>query len=137
MVSPRPGRKRYVASALLALLPGTGAMARVLELDIGRIETALGTLEGVALRLDWPDAAATGALELRVASLDAGDLGYRYEALRWRCPMTLERAARRVVCRGELRAADPPRHAGRAMAGGRAHGRAGRGPWHARRDSAG
>jgi hypothetical protein len=104
MVSPRPGRKLCVLSALSGLLLCPCATARVLELDIERVETAVGQIEGLALRVDWPDGAATGALELRIGRLDTGGLGYRFERLRWRCPLTLDRATQRVECRGALRA---------------------------------
>lgn len=105
MVSPRSGRKFRFLATLCALLAAGDGGARVLELEVERIETALGPIEDVALRLDWPEGAATGSLELRMARLDAADLGYRYEKLRWNCPLLLDRVAHRIHCSGRLRAA--------------------------------
>ena len=93
--------RRLLALALLAggLLPT--AQARTLEARIARVETAVATLQGVRVRLDWPAQAAEGVLSLQADSVAAPDLGYRYRDLSWRCP--LQRAGARWRCEGELR----------------------------------
>lgn len=74
------------------LLPGlclTGgqAAARIASARIARVTTAVATLEGVTVQLDWPAQATHGALRLLAASLEAPDLGYRFRDLDWRCDL--------------------------------------------------
>lgn len=85
-----------------ALLAPAWASARVAQLRAERVTTAVGTLAQVRLRLDWPEGAAAGELQLWAGRVDAPDLGYRFRDLHWRCP--LRRTARGGwQCEGELR----------------------------------
>lgn len=87
---------------LLAVLAAPAASARVAQARVAKITTAVATLEQVRLRLDWPDGAAAGELQLWAGRVDAPDLGYRFRDLHWRCP--LQRTARGGwQCEGELR----------------------------------
>ena len=77
--------------AILHLLPlllfacTLQAQARVMMAKIERVTTAVATLEGVEVQLDWPADAASGMLVLRAARAEAPDLGYRFRALEWQC----------------------------------------------------
>lgn len=98
----------HLAVALIALGPGLLAMsapvpARVLEIGIERASTAIGRIDGLMLRVDWPDDAAAGELTLTADTLDASELGYRYRDLRWRCPLQRPQPDR-FLCEGKLRA---------------------------------
>lgn len=87
---------------LVAALAALPAQARVAQLRAAKVTTAVATLEQVRLRLDWPDGAAAGELQLWAGRVDAQDLGYRFRDLHWRCP--LRRTARGGwQCEGELR----------------------------------
>src|SRR3546814_18717853 len=70
---------------------------------IERVTTAVATLEGVEVRLDWPAQATTGELRLRAARVDAPDLGYRLRSLEWRCPLARDGQGG-WRCDGELHA---------------------------------
>lgn len=63
------------------------APARTLTANIARVSTAVATLEGVTVRLDWPAQAAQGELTLTARRVAAPDLGYRYADVSWRCPL--------------------------------------------------
>ena len=70
---------------------------------IAKVTTAVATLEGVGVRLDWPANAQQGELTLTARRADFADLGYRYANLTWRCP--LRRDGRGGwQCTGALRA---------------------------------
>lgn len=85
-------------------LAGGHADARTAVARISRVTTAVATLEGVRVQLDWPAQATQGTLRLRAARVDAPDLGYRFRNLDWRCPLQRDgRGGWR--CSGVLRAA--------------------------------
>lgn len=84
---------------LACILP---AQARTMTAKIERVATAVATLEGVEVRLDWPAHAATGELRLRAARVEAPDLGYRFRSLEWRCPLARDGQGG-WRCDGELR----------------------------------
>ncbi len=74
------------------LLPGlclTGgqADARTAIARIARVTTAVATLQGVRVQLDWPAQARQGTLRLQAARVDAPDLGYRFRNLDWHCAL--------------------------------------------------
>jgi len=70
------------------LLAGFGPVqARTLQAKIAKVSTAIATLEGVSVRLDWPAQAMQGDLELHARQIDAPDLGYHYRDVHWRCPL--------------------------------------------------
>jgi hypothetical protein len=109
-MNSRDRARKRLSWLALAALPWLCAesSARVLQVDVERTSFALGRLDRLALRLDWPDGASQGAVELRAAVLDAPELGYRFRELRWTC--TLERrAAGDFHCEGPLRAQDAGR----------------------------
>ena len=89
---------------LLLLACSLPTQARTMTAKIERVTTAVATLEGVEVRLDWPADADSGALVLRAARVDAPDLGYRFRALAWRCPLMRDGQGG-WRCDGELRAA--------------------------------
>ena len=67
---------------------------------IAKVTTAVATLEGVEVQLDWPARATQGNLVLTARSVIAPDLGYRYANLRWQCP--LRRDSEGWRCDGSL-----------------------------------
>ena len=66
---------------LLAVLAAPAASARVAQARVAKVTTAVATLEQVRLRLDWPDGASVGELQLWAGRVDAPDLGYRFRDL--------------------------------------------------------
>lgn len=70
-----------------ALLAPAWASARVAQLRAERVTTPVGTLAQLRLRLDWPEGAARGELQLWVGRLEAPKLGYRGRDLHWHCPL--------------------------------------------------
>ena len=73
---------------IVLLLAGSWpAQARTLQAKIAKVSTAVATLEGVSVRLDWPAQATQGDLELHARQIDAVDLGYHYRDVHWRCPL--------------------------------------------------
>lgn len=108
MDRPTRARKRCRAVALIAAAFAVLALsapvpARVLEIGIDRTSTAIGRIDGLTMRVDWPDDALAGALILTADALDASELGYRYRNLRWQC-LLLHPAPDRFTCEGKLRA---------------------------------
>ena len=89
---PRP-----ILAACLALLaivstvvPASPVHARTAQLRAAKVGTAVATLEGVRVRLDWPADAPRGDLQVWAREAVAHDLGYRYRELHWRCPLRRE-----------------------------------------------
>ncbi|HSD17344.1 MAG TPA: hypothetical protein VLC71_08825 [Thermomonas sp.] len=80
-------RPILVACSLLAMLAAAPVHARTAQVRIAKVRTAAATLEQVRVRLDWPEGAASGELQLRAATVAAPDLGYRYRDVHWRCPL--------------------------------------------------
>ena len=78
------------------------AQARVAQARIAKVTTPVASLEQVRVKLDWPDGATTGTLDLWAARVEAPDLGYGYRDLHWRC--RLQRTDRDGwQCEGQLR----------------------------------
>jgi hypothetical protein len=86
---------------LLCLSASMPVAARTMHARIAKVTTAVATLEGVEVQLDWPAQATHGNLVLTARSVVAPDLGYRYANLRWQCP--LQRDSDGWRCDGELR----------------------------------
>src|SRR3546814_16940907 len=109
-VLTRAGYAASMPRAILHLLPllllasVLPAQARTMTAKIERVTTAVATLEGVEVRLDWPAQATTGELRLRAARVEAPDLGYRFRSLEWRCPLARDGQGG-WRCDGELHAA--------------------------------
>ena len=89
---------------LLLLACSTQVAATTTTAKIARVTTAVATLEGVEVRLDWPAQATHGDLRLRASRVDAPDLGYRFRSLEWQCPLARDGQGG-WRCDGELRAA--------------------------------
>ncbi len=78
------------------------AQARVAQARIAKVTTPVASLEQVRVRLDWPEGATAGTLDLWAARIDAPDLGYEYRDLHWQC--RLQRIDREGwQCAGQLR----------------------------------
>ena len=78
----------FALALAVAGLPATvQAQARVANARIDRVVTAMATLHDVRVRLAWAPGADAGELSLRAALVEAPDLGYRYRALQWQCPL--------------------------------------------------
>ena len=88
--------------ALPAALWSPVAQARTATADIARIRTGIATLQQVHVRLDWPESANGGTLQLRVGKLDAPGLGYAFRNLTWQCPLQRDGDGG-WRCEGELR----------------------------------
>lgn len=111
MLRPMPRsilRLPMVALLAVIALVAVPAQARTLKASIARVTTAVATLDGVQVELDWPAEATSGHLLLRAARVDAADLGYHYRDLTWRCPL-LRDARGTWRCNGEIRAGSGPR----------------------------
>jgi hypothetical protein len=83
------------------LLAAASSQAGVLHARAEVLRSELATLESLELRLEWPEGAAEGALELRAARLDFPLMGYRARDLAWRCPLQRDPAGG-WRCRGGL-----------------------------------
>jgi hypothetical protein len=90
---------------LLPLFAPQPAQARTLTANIARVTTAVATLEGVQVRLQWPAQASHGELLLRATRVEASDLGYAFRDLAWRCPLSRDGQGG-WRCDGELQMAD-------------------------------
>ncbi len=88
--------------ALTGLAAASPLGARVLALEVDRLDTPVASLDEVVVSLDWPQDAAAGALTLTAAGLDAGEFGYRWRNLRWTC--ALQRMADAWHCAGPIKA---------------------------------
>src|SRR3546814_11338914 len=92
-VLTRAGYAASMPRAILHLLPllllasVLPAQARTMTAKIERVTTAVATLEGVEVRLDWPAQAPTGELRLRAARVEAADPGYRFSSPERPCPL--------------------------------------------------
>lgn len=88
--------------ALLSLLAVPPLQARVLELDAVALHSAVANASGIHARLDWPDAASQGRLQLDVDAIEAPDFGYRFRQLHWECVL-LRDGGNGWRCGGSLR----------------------------------
>ena len=100
-------RPILVVCSLLAMLAAVPVHARTVQVRIARIDTAVATLEQVRVRVDWPEGATSGDLQVWAARVEAPELGYRYRDLHWRCPL------RRIPdagweCAGDVRSGRSP-----------------------------
>lgn len=83
----RPMLTRCLGVALASVLAAPVAQARVATLRVARVATPAVQLAQVRLRLDWPEGAAGGDLQLWAARVDAPELGYHFRDVHWRCPL--------------------------------------------------
>ena len=78
------------------------AQAQVLDARIARLSTGVGSMEQVALHVDWPAGAERGTLALRAAKLDMPSLAFHATDVDWQCPLV--RAAQgKWRCDGPVR----------------------------------
>lgn len=66
-------------------LPAAG---RVLTVQAERVATPVARLDGLELSVHWPPGQERGTLSLTATALDAGELGYRWRDLAWRCELS-------------------------------------------------
>lgn len=84
------------------LLLSMPAQARVAQARIAKVSTPVASLEHVRVKLDWPNDATGGTLDLWAARVEAPELGYEYRDLHWQC--RLQRTDREGwQCDGQLR----------------------------------
>src|SRR5690606_30266012 len=100
-----------VGKLVLLLCVATAADARELVVSAARIDAGPVQLRSARLTIDWPDRAeaperGNPRLSLAIERFDAAALGYRFDRLRWQCP--LQHADDGWRCDGELRAATLP-----------------------------
>lgn len=88
--------------ALAGWAAATPLGARMLALEIDRLDTPVANMDAVVVSLDWPENADAGALTLTAATLDAGEFGYRWRNLRWTCE--LQHVADGWHCSGPIKA---------------------------------
>ncbi len=101
MLSPLTTGKTML---LCLLMLCTGAVqARSMAVGIDAVRSAAGSMDGVRTRLVWPDGAASGELEMRVATLDFPLLSYRATGVVWRCALRSD-AEGQWRCAGPVRA---------------------------------
>ncbi len=93
--------------SLLAMLAAAPVHARTAQVRIAKVGTAVATLTQVQVRLDWPEGATSGELQLWAGTVDAADLGYRYRDLHWRCPLRRTSDAG-WECTGDIRSGRSP-----------------------------
>ena len=94
---------KLVAGLLMWACVSPSVVARTLTLEVDRLTTPVARLDGVVLALHWPEEATQGELSLKSASLDAGELGYRWRDVRWSCELHRS-AAGDWQCAGKLKA---------------------------------
>jgi hypothetical protein len=80
-------RSILTTCSLLAMLAAVPVHARSAQVRIAKVGTAVATLTQVRVRLDWPEGATSGELQVWAGTVDAADLGYRYRDLHWHCPL--------------------------------------------------
>src|SRR5690606_10896472 len=81
---PMPWR---ILTLLLLVLAAGPAPARTATARIDSIDAAGVALRDVRVRLHWPAHAAQGELRIQAARIEAPTLGYRFDDVRWHCPL--------------------------------------------------
>lgn len=85
----------------MAVLP---AQARTATARIERIATAGVELQDVVVRLNWPVGGSQGELQVDAGRVAADGFGYRFDRVRWQCPLS-RTAPDGWRCEGALHAA--------------------------------
>ncbi len=78
--------------ALLLSLLCAPVLARTLELHADAMRSAVATVNGLHVRLVWPDAASSGLLRIDADMLDASGYGYKFSNVHWECPLSRDRS---------------------------------------------
>ena len=79
---------RRILALLLLALAALPVQARTATARVDRISAAGVELEHVVVRLHWPAGAAQGELQVDAGRVDAAEFGYRFDRVRWRCPLS-------------------------------------------------
>lgn len=95
--------RRLLCALLLIAASTAAAAAQRLVLSAEQVDLPLGLGQDLALSLTWADGASEPALDLRLASLDTGALGYRFRQVRWQCALKVADDGMR--CAGTAQAA--------------------------------
>lgn len=109
MDSPPPAckltglRLTWLMAWMLVLCWTLPASARVLTAQAERVATPVARLDALELSLRWPPGQRSGELSLTAAVLDAGELGYRWRDLAWRCELS-GAAVEELQCAGPVSA---------------------------------
>ncbi|MGY1408729.1 MULTISPECIES: hypothetical protein [unclassified Luteimonas] len=81
-----------ILTLLLLVLAASPALARTATARIDAIDAAGVALRDVRVRLHWPADAAQGELRIEAALIEASALGYRFDNVRWQCPLARPQA---------------------------------------------
>lgn len=104
-------RKAFSAGKTLLcclLLPLAGiAQARSMSVGIDAVRSAAGSLHDVEARLEWPDGADRGQLEMRISRLDFPPLSQQLDDVVWRCALQPDGAGQ-WDCAGPVQARGMP-----------------------------
>ncbi|TYT25594.1 hypothetical protein FZO89_04575 [Luteimonas viscosa] len=76
-----------ILTLLLMALAACQVQARTATASIATIRAPGVELRDVRVRLHWPAGATSGELRVEAARIEADALGYRYEDVRWQCPL--------------------------------------------------
>ena len=93
---------RRILALLLLAMAALPAQARTATARIDRISTAGVELADVVVRLRWPAGAAQGELQVDAGRVEAAEYGYRFDRVRWQCPLS-RNTAQNWRCEGTLR----------------------------------
>ena len=101
-----PGAATAAASSTAAAADARAPQraAEAMTLRAARLRTALATIDGLQVELDWPADAPEGRLHLQAARLDAPSFGYAFRAMDWQCALARDGAGG-WRCEGPLRGA--------------------------------
>jgi hypothetical protein len=89
----------FIAWVALAATP---AQAQVLQAKIAKLQTGAGSMEQVQLRVDWPQDAQRGTLNLRAAKVELPAIGWKGQDVDWTCPL-VRAPAGKWHCEGPVR----------------------------------
>ena len=81
-----------ILTLLLLVLAASPVLARTATARIDAIDAAGVALRDVRVRLHWPADAAQGELRIEAAQIEAPALGYRFDDVRWQCPLARPQA---------------------------------------------
>ena len=79
---------RRILALLLLAMAALPAQARTATARIERVAVAGVELEDVVVRLRWPAGAPQGELQVDAGRVEADGFGYRFDRVRWRCPLS-------------------------------------------------
>ncbi|QYR52206.1 hypothetical protein [Lysobacter soyae] len=74
-----------LAGVILSGFSANPASARVANIKVEKIESAVVSLDGVRMRVAWPEGAAYGTLDMHVDRVQAPSIAGDYKTVHWRC----------------------------------------------------